>query len=101
MDQDLAAYERRFRRAGLPNLIEGWSASEDVFTRASPLLALVFVGELLGAIDLDWSLWSNLAAGLGGLAFLVAGFGLANLSARAPLRRAAAQRRPRSSWRSS
>ena len=79
MDQDLEAYERRFRHAGLPNLIEGWSASEDVFTRASPLLAFVFVGELLGAIDLDWSLWSNLAAGLGGLAFLVAGFGLANL----------------------
>ena len=79
MDQDLAAYERRFRHAGLPNLIEGWSASEDVFTRASPLLALVFAGELLGAVDRDWSLWENLAAGVGGLAFLVAGFGLANM----------------------
>jgi len=79
MDQDLAAYERRFRHAGLPNLIEGWNASEDVFTRAVPFLALVFVVELFGAIDLDWSLWANLAAGLGGLAFLVAGFGLANV----------------------
>ena len=76
MDQDLEAYERRFRRAGLPNLIEGWSASEDVFTRAVPLLALVFVGELLGAIDRDWSLWANLAAGLGGLIFLVAELGV-------------------------
>ena len=44
-----------------------------------PLLALVFVGELLGALDRDWSVWANLAAGLGGLAILLAGFGLANL----------------------
>ena len=79
MESDLAAYERRFRHAGLPNLIEGWSASEDVFTRAVPFLALVFVVELFGAIDLDWSLATNLAAGLGGLAFLVAGFGVANV----------------------
>ena len=48
---DLAAYERRFRRAGLPLFIEDTSAREDVWTRAAPLLALVFVGELLGAID--------------------------------------------------
>ena len=93
-------------RAALPprgaaDLIEGWSASADVFTRAVPLLALVFVGELLGAIDLDWSLWTNLAAGLGGLAFLVAGFGLANVLRGRPLRGAAPQRRPRSSWRCS
>ena len=81
MEPDLETYERRFRHAGLPNLIEGWSASEDVFTRASPLLAFVVVGELLGAVDRDWSLWANLAAGLGGLAFLVAGFGFANCSA--------------------
>ena len=84
MEPDVEAYERRFRHAGLPNLIEGWNASEDVFTRAVPLLALVFVVELFGAIDLDWSLWANLAAGLGGLAFLVAGFGLANVLRRRP-----------------
>jgi len=76
---DLEAYERRFRHAGLPLLIEDWNASEDVFTRAAPLLALVFVAELLGAINLDWSLWGNLAAGAGGLAFLLAGFGVVNL----------------------
>ena len=39
MDQQLAAYERRFRRAGLPLLIEDYSPYEDVFTRAVPLLA--------------------------------------------------------------
>jgi hypothetical protein len=79
---ELEAYERRFRHAGLPLLIEGWNASEDVFTRAVPLLALVFVAELLGAIDLDWSLWANMAAATGGLAILLSGFGLLNLARR-------------------
>jgi hypothetical protein len=77
---ELEAYERRFRRAGLPLFIEGWSASEDVFTRAVPLFALVFVGELLGALDRDWSVWGNLAAGAGGLAILLSGFGLINVA---------------------
>jgi hypothetical protein len=76
---ELEAYERRFRRAGLPLFIEGWNASEDVFTRATPLFALVFVGELLGALDRDWTWWQNLAAGAGGLAILLSGFGLLNL----------------------
>ena len=79
MRVDLEAYERRFRRAGLPLLIEGWNASEDVFTRAAPLLSLVFVGEVLGALDRDWSLWANLGAAAGGLAILLSGFGLLNL----------------------
>ena len=59
---DLDAYERRFRRDGLPLFIEDRSAREDVWTRAAPLLALVFIGEMLGAIKLDWSLLANLAA---------------------------------------
>ena len=41
---ELAAYERRLRRAGLPLLIEDYSAWEDVFTRAVPLLSLVVTG---------------------------------------------------------
>jgi hypothetical protein len=77
---DLAAYERRFRRAGLPLFIEDYSAGEDVFTRAAPLLALVFLGELLGAIQLDWSPLANLAAALGGLAILLGAFGLLNVA---------------------
>ena len=76
---ELDAYERRFRRAGLPLFIEGWDASRDVFTRAVPLFALVFVGEVLGALDSEWSVWANLAAALGGLAILLSGFGLLNL----------------------
>jgi len=74
----LAAYERRFRSAGLPLFIEDYSAREDVFTRAAPLLAFVFLGEMLGAIQLDWSVVANVAAALGGLAVLLVAFGLVN-----------------------
>ena len=47
--QDLVAYERRFRRAGLPLFIEDYSPATDIFNRAVPLLGLVFIGELLGS----------------------------------------------------
>jgi hypothetical protein len=77
---ELTAYERSFRRAGLPLFIEGYSAREDVFTRAVPLLSLVFGGEALGAIDLNWSVWANLAATLGGLAIVLGALGLLNRS---------------------
>ena len=69
----------RFRDSGLPLFDEDFSASSNVFNRAAPLLVLVFVGEMLGAIDLDWSLLANLAAALGGLAFLLGAFGLLNV----------------------
>jgi len=71
-------YEARFRRAGLPLFIRGYTATDDVFTRAAPLLAIVLVAELLGAIDLDWTLAANLGAAAGGLAILVGGFALLN-----------------------
>src|ERR1700710_611265 len=66
---ELAVYEQRLRRAGLPLLIEDYSAFEDIFTRAVPLLALVFGFQLLGAIDLDWPVWANALALAGGFAF--------------------------------
>jgi hypothetical protein len=75
---DLADYERRFRRAGLPLFIEDLSAREDVWTRAAPLMALVLIGELLGATQLDWSLRANIAAAVGGLVILVGAFGMLN-----------------------
>lgn len=74
----LRAYERDFRRAGLPMFIEDFSAAEDVWTRAAPLLGLVFFSEIFGAIDLDWPWWQNLLAVLGGLAVLLLAFGLLN-----------------------
>lgn len=76
--EELAAYERRFRKAGLPLFIEDYTAAEDVFNRAIPLLGLVFVAELLGAIDLDWPVAANVAAALGGLALLLLAAGAVN-----------------------
>jgi hypothetical protein len=71
--------ERSFRRAGLPLLIEDYSATEDVFTRAIPFLALVFVLELLGALNLEWSTGANALALLGGLAVLLGAIGIVNV----------------------
>ena len=78
MPADLDRYEHALRRAGLPLLIEDYSASQDVFTRAVPLLGFVFLLELLGAIDLSWSVWANVLAALGGLAVLLAAVAGAN-----------------------
>ena len=81
-------YERQFRRAGLPFFIEDYSATRDVWTRAAPLLTLVFLGEMLGAIDLDWAWYANVGAALGGLAILLAAWAVANvLRSRPPLTR--------------
>lgn len=72
-------YERRFRRAGLPMFVEGFSASTDVFNRAAPLLGLIFIGELLGAGQLDWSWWQNVLAIAGGLLVILLAMALINV----------------------
>jgi hypothetical protein len=82
----ISAYERQFRRAGLPLFVEGFSASTDVFNRAAPLLGLIFIAELLGAGQLDWSWWQNLLAVLGGLAVVGVGIAVINLIAGRPVR---------------
>ncbi|WP_328328950.1 hypothetical protein OHA70_04815 [Kribbella sp. NBC_00382] len=75
---ELARYEQRFRRAGLPLFVEDFSPAHDIFNRATPVLVLVFLVEMLGATSLDWTWWQNLLAALGGLVVLIAGFGLLN-----------------------
>lgn len=75
----IAAYERQFERAGLPLLIENYSASEDVFNRAFPLLALIFVGEILGSFSLTWPLWANVLAVLGSVALATAVIAVLNM----------------------
>src|ERR1044071_3930739 len=75
---ELVKYEQRFRRAGLPLFIEDFSPTHDIFARATPVLALVFLAEVLGAIELTWAWWQNALAVLGGLAVLIGGFGLLN-----------------------
>ena len=71
-------YEQRFRRAGLPLFIADRSAATDVFNRGAPLLGLVFLGEMLGALNLEWSAAANVAAVAGGLAVLLAAIALTN-----------------------
>jgi hypothetical protein len=81
----LHAYERSFRRAGLPHFSEDFSAGTDIFNRALPLLVLVFVGQMLAAIEPDWEWWQNVLAVLGGLAILLAGFAALNRMRGRPL----------------
>jgi hypothetical protein len=78
-DEDrLEDYERRFRRAGLPLFIENYTATEDIFTRAVPVLGFVFIAEMLGAIKLSWSPLANVGAALAGLVILLGSIGLLN-----------------------
>ena len=76
----IAELERGFRRDGLPNLILDFSAAEDVFTRAIPFLSLVFVLEVVNAMDLEASAWVNLLFALGGAAILFGAFGVLNVA---------------------
>ena len=48
--EQLREYERGFRRAGLPMFVEDFSAAEDVFNRAAPLLGLF--GTVIGMIQI-------------------------------------------------
>jgi hypothetical protein len=77
-------YERRFRRAGLPMLVEDWSAREDVWTRASPVLALVLIVELLLAANHNWPVWANALVLVGAAAALVGAGALVNRMRRRP-----------------
>ena len=87
-DSAVAATERWFLSRGIPHFIFRYSASRDVFTRAVPVLSLVFVAEVLGALNFDWPVWANVLAGLGGIAVLVGGLATSNvLRHRRPLAR--------------
>ena len=77
---DREEYERRFRRAGLPLFIAGHSAATDAFNRGVPFLTLVFAGELLGALNLDWSPLANVASVLGALAIVLVSITVLNRS---------------------
>lgn len=72
-------HEASLRRAGMPTLIEDFSASEDVFNRAIGFFALVYLAEVANALKADYGWW-NIAAFAGGVALAVVSFGLVNLT---------------------
>src|SRR3954471_13795885 len=78
VDPRLDEVEALFRRAGLPLFVAGTTARTEVWTRAVPVLGLVFIGEVLGAIDLQWSALANAGALLGGFAILLGGLAVSN-----------------------
>jgi hypothetical protein len=77
-DPQVQACEAQLRRAGLPLLMEDYSAAEDIFTRAVPFLTLVVLVEVLGTINTHWGSGANTLAVLGALALLVGSFGVFN-----------------------
>jgi len=74
----VAETERWFVARGIPHFIFQYSASRDVLTRAVPLLGLIFVVEVVGALNLEWPWWLNVLAALGGVAILVGGLAVGN-----------------------
>ena len=71
--------EQWFLSRGIPHFIHGYSASRDILTRALPLLSLIFLVEVLGALNLEWPLWANLLAVAGGFCVLLGGLAVANV----------------------
>lgn len=70
-DALIAVTESWFLERGIPHFIEHYRAREDVFTRALPVLTVVFLVELLGAANFEWVWWANLGALLAGIAVAV------------------------------
>lgn len=71
--------ERWFLHRGLPHLIEGYRASEDVFTRSVGVLLLIALAEVVNAVRLEWRWWQNALALLGGAGLLVGSYVVVNL----------------------
>ncbi len=85
-DERLREYERGFRRAGLPLFIADRSAATDIFNRAVPLIGFVFLVEVLGALNLEWSPLANVAAVTAALAIFLIGIMLLNRARGRPAR---------------
>ncbi|MDH3539669.1 MAG: hypothetical protein OEP52_06725 [Acidimicrobiia bacterium] len=64
--------ERWFLRRGVPHLIADYNAAEDVFTRALPLLSLIFLFSMVGALSDDFSMGENIGVAFGGFGLLLA-----------------------------
>jgi hypothetical protein len=69
--------ERSFRRAGLPTFVRGYSARQ-AFAKALPLLTLVFVLEILNALNFEFGFWANIGFLAGGIAIALGIIGALN-----------------------
>jgi hypothetical protein len=68
----IVATERWFLRRGVPHLIANYNAAEDVFTRALPLLTVIFLFSMVGALSDDFSIGENIGVAIGGFGLLLA-----------------------------
>jgi len=75
----ISELERSFRRAGLPTFIRGYSARQ-AFAKALPLLTVVFVLEILNALNFDFGFWTNVGFLAGGIAISLGIIGMLNLA---------------------
>ncbi len=73
------ATEQWFLSRGLPMFIENYSAAEDIFTRAFPVLALVFFGTVAFTFSARYDGQEQAGATLGAAAVLVAAIVLGNV----------------------
>jgi hypothetical protein len=78
VDAAIAACDAWFIRRGLPHLIESYSASRDILTRATPALTAIFLIELFTATKSDWPWWANLLALLAAFAIALGGWAMVN-----------------------
>ena len=78
-DQELIERtEHWFVGRGIPHLIADYRATEDVFTRVLPALTLIFLLEVLGAGNLEWPWYLNVAALVAGGALAVGAWAAIN-----------------------
>jgi hypothetical protein len=77
-DHAILATERWFLKRGLPHFIADYSPTEDVLTRAVPLLTLIFLFEVANAPSHDFPIWLDVVAVACGLAILLGAWMIAN-----------------------
>ncbi|MDQ2650572.1 MAG: hypothetical protein M3Z03_13620 [Actinomycetota bacterium] len=76
--------ERWFMARGTPHLMDGYSATQDVFTRTLPSLTLVLLLELGGALNADFTWWQNALAAVAGIGVLLGVWAAVNAWRRRP-----------------
>ena len=73
-----ASVERWFVGRGLPHLIADYNAREDIFTRATPLLTVVFLAEVLVGINRRYEWWANALSLIAAVGIALGGIAVVN-----------------------